>query len=169
MAATDSLTAIDLLYTDHHRWLRGWLRSRIGCPDDAADLTQDTFLRVLRSPDSDDLREPRHFLVTIARGLVVDLFRRRSLERQYLEALALLPEPEWPSEEERAVIVETLVLLDAALVGLGGKVREVFILAQFDGLTYTQIAARLGLSLRTVNNYMAKAVEQCCLFRLQQR
>ena len=166
MSAIES--QIHTLYSDQHRWLRGWLRHRLGCPDDAADLTQDTFLRLLRAPQTDALREPRRYLVTIARGLVVDLFRRRSLEQQYLEALALLPEPVWPSEEERALIVETLLLLDAMLAELGSKVREVFILSQFEGLTYTQIAERLGLSLRTVNNYMVKAVEQCCLLQLQQ-
>lgn len=167
MATSDSCSVIDSIYTDHHGWLRGWLRRRIDCPDDAADLTQDTFVRLLRSPQSVTLREPRHYLVVIARGLVIDLFRRRSLERQYAEALALVPEREWPSEEERALIVETLLQLDAVLTQLGGRVREVFILSQFEGLTYAQIAARLGLSLRTVNNYMVKAIEQCCLVRMQ--
>lgn len=168
-ADTPSQQTLHTLYSEHHGWLKDWLRGRLGCPADAADLTQDAFLRILRSPPLERLREPRSFLVTIARGLVVDLFRRRSLERQYLDALAALPEPVWPSEEERALIVETLVQLDAMLAGLGGKVRQVFILSQFDGLTYAEIAERLGLSLRTVNNHMARAIEHCCLFRLRHR
>jgi len=158
----------ETLYRDHHLWLRGWLRGRLQSSQDAEDLAQDTFLRVLRAPQkAQDLREPRHFLVTIARGLTIDLFRRRSLERQYLEALAALPEVEWPSEEQRAMALEALVLLDAMLAGLGGKLREVFILAQFEEQTYPQIAIKLGLSLRTVNNYMAKAITHCCLYRLE--
>ena len=35
------------LYAEHHRWLLGWLRQRLGCLHDAADLAQDTFIRVL--------------------------------------------------------------------------------------------------------------------------
>jgi RNA polymerase sigma-70 factor (ECF subfamily) len=135
---------------------------------DSDDLAQDTFIRVIRSPqDIRDLQEPRRFLVTIAKGLTIDLFRRRSLERQYLDVLMSLPESQWPSEEERALALETLVELDAMLTGLGGKVREAFILSQLEGLTYPQIANTLNVSLRTVKNYMAKAMEHCCFFRLE--
>lgn len=170
MSAADTpQQTLHTLYSEHHGWLKEWLRGRLGCAADAADLTQDAFLRLIVAPPPERLREPRHFLITIARGLVVDLFRRRTLERQYLDALAALPAPAWPSEEERALIVETLMALDAMLAGLGGKVRQVFILSQFEGLAYADIAARLGLSLRTVNNHMAKAVEHCCLFRLRQQ
>lgn len=158
---------VRLLYSDHSRWLFGWLRRKLGCPADADDLVQDTFLRIVKSPEMTALREPRRFLVTIARGLAIDLFRRRSLERLYLDALAALPEPEWPSEEERAITLETLLQIDAMLAGLGPKVRAAFILSQFDGQTYQEIAGQLGLSLRTVNNYVARAMEHCCLYRLQ--
>jgi len=166
---TSSL-AVETLYTDHHRWLKSWLRGRLGDVCDAEDLAQDTFLRVLRSPeDGEPLREPRSYLLTIARGLTVDLFRRRTLERRYLEILAELPEAQRPSEEESAIIVETLLEIDAMLEGLGSQVKRAFMLSRFDGLTYQEIADRLGVSLRTVNNHMAKAMEHCCLYALEQR
>lgn len=159
----------DRLYRDHHSWLERWLRGRLGDLTDAEDLAQDTFLRVIRSPcQKDGLREPRKFLVTVAKGLTVDLFRRRSLERQYLEALASMPEQQWPSEEERAVTLETLMELDAMLVGLGARLREAFFLSLLEGKSYQQIAEILGISLRTVKNDMAKAMEHCCLYRLEQ-
>jgi len=161
-------TDIHALYSEHHGWLKGWLRGRLGNLMDAEDLVQDTFVRVIHSTqDLSGLREPRRFLVTVARGLTVDLFRRRSLERQYLEALASLPEPLLPSEEERAVTLETLMELDGMLAGLGARVREAFFLSQIEGLTYWRIAETLGVSLRTVKNYMAKAMEHCCLYRLE--
>lgn len=159
----------DRLYRDHHSWLERWLRGRLGDLTDAEDLAQDTFLRVIRSPcQKDGLREPRKFLITVAKGLTVDLFRRRSLERQYLEALASMPEQQWPSEEERAVTLETLMELDAMLVGLGVRLREAFFLSLLEGKSYQQIAEILGISLRTVKNDMAKAMEHCCLYRLEQ-
>ncbi|WP_277422996.1 sigma factor, partial [Pseudomonas viridiflava] len=40
------------LYHDHHRWLNGWLRQRTDCPHNAADLAQDTFVRVLLQRES---------------------------------------------------------------------------------------------------------------------
>ncbi|MBE7373887.1 sigma-70 family RNA polymerase sigma factor [Pseudomonas lopnurensis] len=163
-ASTD--TALHALYRDHHGWLRGWLRQRLSNSADAADLAQDTFVRVLVARTADSLREPRHYLSTIARGLVIDLYRRRSLEQAYLEALAAMPVAVQPSLEEQALLFDALLEIDRLLAGLGAKVKQTLILSQFEGLTYPQIAERLGISLRTVNNYMAKAMEHCCLMQL---
>ncbi len=90
------------LYLDHHPWLQSLLRKRLGNREDAADLAHDTFVRVMRSELSPtDLCEPRGFLATVARGLVADLFRRRTLEQAYLEYLAALPEEQAPSPRTR--------------------------------------------------------------------
>lgn len=67
------------LYRDHHNWLQGWLRRRLGNGCDAADLVQDTFVRLLRAGNTASIREPRDYLATVARGLMVDFLRRRSL------------------------------------------------------------------------------------------
>jgi len=63
--------SIERLYSDHHSWLLGWLRGRLGNAFDAADLAQDTFVRVLLRRPLPPLRQPRSYLSTIARGLVV--------------------------------------------------------------------------------------------------
>jgi len=152
------------LYLDHHGWLLRWLRRRLGCAHNAADLAQDTFLRVLARRDERtalDARQPRSYLRVIAHGLVVDHFRRRALEQAYLEALAALPEPVSISPEEREIILETLDRIDAMLERLPPKVRQAFLLSQVDGWAYDRIAERIGVSVRTVKRYMREAFEQC--------
>ncbi|WP_313062038.1 sigma factor, partial [Pseudomonas rhodesiae] len=47
--ATDGQQQLHLLYRDHHGWLQGWLRKRLGDREHAADVAQDTFLRLLVS------------------------------------------------------------------------------------------------------------------------
>ncbi|SEE50766.1 sigma-70 family RNA polymerase sigma factor [Pseudomonas kilonensis] len=160
-------SAVDVLYSDHHGWLQGWLRKRLGNTFDAADLAQDTFVRVIKARTALDIREPRPYLSMIAKGLLIDLFRRRSLEQSYLEVLAAMPQEQHPSLEEQAIMLQALLEIDRLLLGLGPRVRQAFILSQFDGLTYPQIAERLGVSVRTVNNHMAKAMEHCCLMQIQ--
>lgn len=160
-------SAINDLYCTHQGWLHGWLRQRLGNGSDAADLVQDTFVRIIKARNALDIREPRPYLSRVAKGLLVDLFRRRSLEQSYLQVLASAPQWEQPSLEEQAIMVQALVDIDRMLEGLGAKVRQTFILSQFDGLTYVQIAAQLGISVRSVNNHMARAMEHCCLMQLQ--
>ncbi len=149
------------LYRDHHGWLFRWLRKRMGNRDQAADIAHDTFLRILLKPNDLSIDDPRSYLTVIAKGLLANQWRRQKIEQAYLDTLMFLPEPLAPSPEDRALIVETLVEIDAVLARLPEKVRTAFLLAQLDELTYEDISARLNISLRTVKRYMVQAYEQC--------
>ncbi len=170
---TDSVAApspcLSTLYRDHSRWLESWLRQRLGDRWAAADLTQDTFMRVLAAERGNrlpSLREPRAYLLTVGKRLLVNHYQRRSLERAYLEALQHLPEALAPSAEQRWLVFEALQALDELLDGLPLAVRRAFLWAQLEGLDYASIAERLQVSSRTVKRYMAQAYEHCLLVDL---
>ncbi|WP_404938255.1 sigma-70 family RNA polymerase sigma factor [Pseudomonas sp. JDS08PS003] len=152
---------VEGLYQAHHSWLNTWLRRRLGCPHSAADLAQDTFIRVLSARETPTLIEPRAFLTTIAKRVLFNHFRRQDLERAYQETLAQMPEQVAPSEEERAIILQTLMELDALLDGLPRPVKRAFLLCQLDGLTYGQIAEQLNISIATVKRHLNKAAMRC--------
>jgi RNA polymerase sigma-70 factor (ECF subfamily) len=111
------------------------------------------------------LREPRAYLTTVARGLLVDHWRRRDLEQAWLQARTALPEALAPSPEERQLAVELLLQIDAMLAGLRPPVRTAFLLAQIEGICYDDIAARLGVSRRSVERYIAEALFYCYTLR----
>lgn len=161
-AESQSQQAVGSMYVEHHSWLHALLRKQLGCAVDAADLVHDTFERLLTRREAAPWREPRAYLRTIARGLVVDLYRRRDLERAFHAALCAMPEPLAQSPEERALLLEALHTIDQMLDGLAPAAREAFLLSQLDGLTYAEIARRLKVTERTVANYMSKAMT-CCL------
>ena len=155
------------LYRDHRGWLENWLRRRLGSGCDAADLSQDTFLRVLASSQRvAELQEPRAYLLTVGKRLLSNFYQRRSLEQAYLAALAVLPEECAPSPEQRWLLLETLQALDELLDGLPRAVRRAFLWSQLEGLNYRQIAERLDVSERTIKRYMAQAYEHCLLVDL---
>jgi RNA polymerase sigma factor (sigma-70 family) len=158
---------VQSLYSDHHGWLLGWLRRRLGNTFDAADLAQDVYTRLLARRQPILAREPRAFLSTVAHGLVVEHWRRRELELAWLDTLAALPEAQAPSPESRLLILETLVAIDRLLDALKPPVRAAFLLAQLDGLTCPQIAQRLGVSLATAERYIAKALRACYALRFE--
>jgi RNA polymerase sigma factor (sigma-70 family) len=151
------------LYTDHHGWLYGWLRRKLGNACDAADLAHDTFLRIIASRRTPAQLgdEPRALLTHIAKGLVIDHWRRQDVERAYFEAVAHLSELETPSPETRLLIIEALMRIDAMLTSLSSRTREIFLLAQLDGLTLQQIAERTQTPVITVRRHIRKALVTC--------
>lgn len=163
IATPSSNEAIHALYSEHHGWLHGWLRRRLACSHQAADLTHDTYLRLILSGRLPEPGQSRPFLLQIAKGLVIDLYRRRVLETTYLDALAHLPEAEMPSAEQQVLVLDLLTRIDHMLDELPAKVREAFMLSQFDGLTYSAIATRMGISVGSVRKYMLKAATACLL------
>ena len=160
LAASLHSEQVKSIYDAHHGWLECWLRKRLGNASDAADIAQDTFVRVLSREMA--MREPRAMLTTIAQGMVANLYRRRDIERAYAQALAARPEQHAMSPETRAIMLETLVEIDALLNSLPPLVRDAFLLSQLDGMGQADIAARLGISLATVKRHIARAMLQCC-------
>lgn len=158
IAPHDALTQ---LYREHHSWLLNWLNKRVQDRLHAEDCAQDTFLSLLTKQTAPNMREPRAYLLTIAKRLLVNHWRRATIEQAYLEQLAALPEALMPSAEENAVILESLQEIDALLAQLPDKVRKAFLLAQLDGLTYAEIGQQLGVGERMVKKYMARAMLHC--------
>ncbi|TDS73369.1 sigma-70 family RNA polymerase sigma factor [Comamonas sp. JUb58] len=157
-----SASPIEALYKNHHAWLQSWLRRRLGNAGDAADLAHDTFIRLMLSPRNVDAAdEPRAFLTHVAKGLVVDLWRRREIERAYLETLQAMPEPHAPSPETQLQVIEALVQIDRLLSGLAPRTRQVFLLAQLDGLSLQQISDQVAMPVITVRRHIHKALMLC--------
>ncbi|REG82621.1 sigma-70 family RNA polymerase sigma factor [Marinomonas pollencensis] len=152
------------LYSDHHSWLFTWMRKRLENQCDAADLTQDTFVRIHTRQESHKIDSPRAYLLTVAKGIISHFYRRRSIEQAYLEQLALLPKQAMPSQEHQLIILQTLEQIDALLDNLPKKVKTAFLLSQIEGKKYQEIAAEMGISLISVKRYMKQAYLQCLMF-----
>ena len=156
--------AISNLYCEHHGWLFGWLRRKLGCAQNAADLAQDTFTRILNARESvATLREPWAFLSTTARRLIIDQVRRKQIENAYLQELALTAQAleGFQSPEQILTTLEALEHIAFILEGMQDKVRQAFVLYYLDGLKQSEIARQLALSDRTVRKYLIQSLRHC--------
>ena len=152
------------LYASHHGWLIGWLRRKLGCPEHAADVAQDTFLRLIGSRDVlAGICEPRAYLSTTAKRLIIDRARRQAIEQAYLAELAALADPltGFPSPEETLIAVEALTHIAAALENVPAKAGEALLLHYLDGLTHAEIGERLGVGPRMVRKYLVQCLLAC--------
>lgn len=152
---------VGTLYRDHRSWLLAWLKRNIACPHRAEDLSQDTFIRLLGREQLTEPREPRAFLVSVAKGLLFDYFRRAALEQAYLTELMLIPEGEQPSLEEQQLILEDLKAIDRLLGKLSSKARAAFLYNRLDGMGHAEIAEQIGVSVPRVRQYLAQGMRQC--------
>ncbi len=118
-------------------------------------------MRLLGRDELPTPREPRAFLVAIAKGLLFDYFRRAALEQAYLTELMLVPEAEQPSVEEQQMILDDLKAIDRLLGKLSTKARAAFLYNRLDGLSHAEIATRLGVSVPRVRQYLAQGIRQC--------
>jgi RNA polymerase sigma-19 factor, ECF subfamily len=109
---------------------------------------------------AESLHEPKAFLTQVAHGLMVDQFRRRDIEQAYMQTLAYLPVQHIESAEEHLLNIEALMRIEAMFAGLHPHVRTTFLLSRLHGMTYPEIAKEMRVSLRSVENYMAKAIRQ---------
>ena len=113
--------------------------------------------------DRAGVREPRAVLTTVAERGLFESWRRRELERAWLSALADAREHHHPSPEDQEILLEALLAIDQALEGLSSKARQAFLFSQLDGMTYAEIAARLGVSVSMVRKYITSALTHCYL------
>lgn len=149
------------LYVEHHAWLTKWLRLRLGNAHEAADLAQDTFERLLRFRVQSPIQEPRAYLTVMAQRLMIGRARRRALEQAYAEALSQAPQRYEASPEQHLLVMQTLEELCEMLDGLSRQSRQVFILAQVQGMSHEEVGLHLGMTRNAVQKSLSRALAHC--------
>ncbi len=136
----------------------------MGCSQNAADVAQDTFVRILSLRDTlCSIRNPRGFLVTTARRLVIDRARRELIEQHYLAEMAALGDVENAqlSPEHRWQVIQALDDICRVLEQVPARARNAFLLHYLDGIPQQAIADQLQVTTRTVRNDLALVLVRC--------
>lgn len=155
--AAEAAEGVDRLYRHYGTWLLRTLATRFRATAiEVDDLVQETFLRVARYPAEDAARHPQALLSRIAVNLARDQLRRNVVHGGLGET-ELKPFSDHAVEDDRH---EQLVLKQVVM-GLPQPLRDVFLLSRYTGLTYDEIARHLGISVKTVEWRMSKALALC--------
>ena len=152
---------VDDIFRQHYGWLRARVMRRVASHCEAEDVASETFLQLTEDGGRSEIREPRAFLTTIAKRILIKLWQRQDLEQAYADTLRQMPEAVALSPEEHSMLVEAICQIDRALAALPLPVKTAFLLSRLDGLSYPQIAEHMGVSLATVERHMKRALLQC--------
>jgi RNA polymerase sigma-70 factor (ECF subfamily) len=150
---------IGRLYASSQRALRHYVLRLVASRDTADEIVQEAFLRTYENVDR--VETPRAFLFTTARNLASS--SRRTTQAQKTETLGdfeLLGVECNEGPEECAVADEELRLLQEAIAQLPTQCGAVYSLRIFHNCSYKDIAERLRISPRTVENHIARALRE---------
>lgn len=153
---------ISRLFVSTRRELFVYLSRKVG-RDDASDLLQETFVRVLRHGRFDAVADPQSLLRRIAVNLARDHARRRRTEAKVIDVGAtpdLAASTDHPPDT-RLEAEEKWRQLREAVDGLPPRCREVFLLFMVEGLHLGEIAERLGISRNMAQKHMRLAMARC--------
>ncbi len=157
-----TLTMLRRLLVERYDEFRTRLAQRLGSADLAGDAMQDTWLKLARVEAIGAVRSPSHYLFSIALNAARD---RLHADGRYLSAIEIeslldlvdaTPDPARVAEAR-----SDLRALEAALVELSPRRRDILLAARLDGLPRQEIAKRLGISLRLVEKELHLAQEYC--------
>ena len=155
---------VERLFAEHSVALHAYFYRRVRTKSDAADLTQEVYLRMLRVIDTEAVRNPLAYLYTVASNLVKEhaILARRNAnlldidEANVQEQLGTLP-----SLESDFDATQLTARLRASLDQLPPNWRTAVILQLRYGYSYQEIAEHLGVSPNMVKKYLAQAFGRC--------
>jgi len=141
-----------------HSGIFNFLIFRVNDRAVAEDLLQDTFIRLWESREAlDEKLSIKSYLFTIANNLALNHIRHENIVWRFKQNPSLdraLPETPF----EKLTHKELEACIQKTIDTMSDKVRMVFLIYKVEGLSYKDIAERLGLSVATVESHMVKAL-----------
>ena len=160
---TDRKDPLFASFSAHRDRLLRFLKRRIGCAETAEDLTQETWIRIARAGPAAAVEDAERYLFRVAANLATDhqrALRRRPLTAAEADALLAVPD-DAPGPAETIQGRQEIGMLRRALAEMPARRREIFLAARIAGEPHRTIAARFGVSQRTIEMELRRALAHC--------
>ena len=154
------------LVEEHQEALVHFLTKRLGSAEEAEDVAQEAYLRLMKVEHLEELASPRGYLFRTAANLAVDRIRQRTRLARQRQQVALQARseqggpgsPDAASPESEFQARERVDQAAEVLRRLPEKCRCAFILHRIQGLSHAEIGRELGVSRKMVEKYVSRAL-----------
>jgi len=155
-----NMLAFDILYRKYSTRLYKFVFSLVKTNEDAENIVQDVFLKLwLNREKVDKAASVKYFVFTIAYHSSISLIRKKLKESKFAEYLLSRQDGEQKPEMLLAEYNELDEKLNQAIDALPERQKDIYRLHRIDGLKYSEIAERLGISENTIQNHMSRALK----------
>lgn len=163
MSASENVL-LERLFEERRHSLTEFFRRRLRTTADAADLAQEVYLRMLRLPATSHIDNPEAYLFTVASNLAKEyaaLERRRGIRLRPEDCEGIHHMVQVPTFERDVDTGVRMQRLREVLSQLSPKCRAAVLLQYRHGLSYDEIAAKLGVSRHMVKKYLSQGLAHC--------
>ena len=152
---------VTLAYQKHGRAVQRYLRRRLRNNQDARELAQEVWTRLLRIKDSGVVLEPLAYFYRAASNVVAEFYMRQQNEPVSFDSDACEEAAEHPSELSPDEVLEQIsrqAQFERVMAELPKVYRTIVLLKLRDNLSYEEIGKQLGLATRTAEQYFYRAL-----------
>jgi RNA polymerase sigma-70 factor (ECF subfamily) len=159
-AAGERSALIESLFREHNQSLIRFLAARLASEQEAREVAQEAYVRLLQLDQPGAIGFLRAFLFKTAANLATDRLRHRQIVRGAAQ-LEWFDLPSGSAPDSEVSAEQEVALIEAALAELPARCREAFLLSRMGGLGTREIAARMKVTERMVRAYLARALVHC--------
>ena len=156
-------TLVVEFYRQQHQALINFLQSKLGSTQEAYDVAQETYERLLNNDKTALINNPKAFVFRMASNLAIDRIRQRKIrgddEVGDFDAADLVS-PILPPDEQIEIEL-TVAMVRMFIAELPPKCRSAFLYYKFEERDYSEIAGMLGVSESMIRKYVIRAVVYC--------
>lgn len=149
------------LFQEHNRTLVRFLAARLHSEEEAKEIAQEAYVKLLRLDEPDTVSYLRAYLFRTAANLATDRLRQRNRRSQLRNLFFFDTGEVCPPPEKGLNASEELAVIRGAIEELPPKCRTAFLLHKIHELSVQDTAERMQLTVRMVRLYIARALEHC--------
>lgn len=153
------ITAFEMFFKTYYQPLCNYAYSFIQDKDEAEEIVQSTFISMWEKKDRLDIKTSlKSYLYTMVRNTSLNVIKHEKIKQKFVGEALAIEDRTYESVTQSVLSSELDEKIQQAISTLPEQCRLVFKLSRFEELKYSEIAEQLGISIKTVENHMGKAL-----------